>query len=423
MPTYAYNAIELATGRDRQGSVAGRSQGLAAAELKAQGLAVTSLSPDTSGSAAARRSGGSGDPGIVPRLRRRSLWRGRMARRKTLALFTRQLTTLVTAGMPLLRALEVLVRQEENQPFQTIIEGLAETIRSGGNLSDGLRLYPQAFDRLYVDMVKAGEVGGVLGTVLEYLALFLERTERIKRRVRTAMAYPVIILLVASAVLAGLMIFVVPKFEQIFAGMLKGQPLPPLTRAVFGAGSFAGQHLVAAAGIAMGIGLALAVFRKSRPGNRQLDGLLIRLPVLGDLLLKAAIARFSRTFGSLLASGVPMLDALVITRDTSGNACVAEALQTVHDRVREGATVAGPLGATSVFPRLVTGLIEVGEETGALPPMLRRIADTYDEEVDQAVAALAATIEPIMIVLMAAGVGVIVLALFLPMVSLIQHLQ
>jgi type IV pilus assembly protein PilC len=429
MPTYAYTAIEAGTGRECQGSIACDRRDLAAAALAARGLALTSLvSAPGPLEAAARPAPGASAVG--PSKSRRRLPRrlqafglGRAIGRQELAVFTRQLATLLKAGMPLLRALEVLGRQVAGQRFRELIEGLAETIRTGGNLSDGLQRSPEVFDRLYVDMVKAGETGGVLATVLERLAQFLERTERIKSRVKTAMAYPVIILVVAAAILAGLMVYVVPKFEQIFNGMLKGQSLPPLTRAVLAAAHFVGHHFAAAAGVAVGLGIALRMFRRSRRGGRMMDGLLIRLPVLGNLLLKAAIARFSRTFGSLLASGVPMLDALVITRETSGNACVAEALATVHDRVREGATVASPLEAASVFPRLVTGMIAVGEETGALPPMLRQIADAYDDEVDQAVAALTATIEPFMIVLMAAVVGVIVIALFLPMVSIIQHLQ
>jgi type IV pilus assembly protein PilC len=237
------------------------------------------------------------------------------------------------------------------------------------------------------------------------------------------MTYPVIIMVVAVGILAGLMVFVVPKFEQVFQGLLKGQPLPPLTRWVLAVANFVSHHVVAVFGLMVVLWLALGVVLKTRAGKRLTDWLLIKSPVLGDLMLKAAIARFTRTFGSLLASGVPILEALVITRDTSGNVHVVEALETVHERVKGGDSVARPLEATGVFPGLVTSMIEIGEETGALPDMLGRVADAYDEEVDNAVSALTAIIEPIMIVLMAIVVGAIVIALFLPIVSIIQHLQ
>jgi len=342
---------------------------------------------------------------------------------KGLTLFTRQLATLVKAGMPLLRSLEVLGRQEKNVAFRGVVEDLAETIRSGGNFSDGLRQHPRIFDRLYVNMVKAGEAGGVLDTVLKRLARFMEKTERIKGKVKSAMTYPFIVILLAVGIVSALMIFVVPRFEEIFSGLLKGQPLPALTQAVLGFSYFVKDHVVASLGIAVTVGLAFVVFRRTRPGTRALDRLTIRMPVLGDLFLKASIARFTRTFGTLLASGVPILQALTITRDTSGNVHVADAITVVHDRVKEGDTVAGPLESTGIFPGMVTSMIEVGEETGALADMLTRIADIYDDEVDNAVAGLTSIIEPLMIVALALLVGTIVIALFLPIVSIIQHLQ
>lgn len=348
---------------------------------------------------------------------------GRVVSRKRLTLFTRQLALLLKAGMPLLRALEVLARPERNPAFKAVIVGLADALRAGGNLSEGLQKSPAIFDELYVSMVKAGEAGGALDIVLDRLARFRERTERIQGRVKAAMTYPVVIMVVAACILTGLMVFVVPKFEAIFSGVLKGQPLPPLTRLVIGTGEFIHHHL---AGILGGLALLYGVtqlIRRSRSARRLTDGLLIKAPLLGDMFLKATIARFSRTLGSLLSSGVPILEALMLTRAASGNVWVAEALGVVHDRVTTGASVTRALEATAIFPGLVSSMIEVGEETGALPEMLGRIADTYDEEVDNAVAALTSIIEPIMIVLMALVVGVIVIALFLPMVGIVQHLQ
>jgi type IV pilus assembly protein PilC len=348
---------------------------------------------------------------------------GRPINGKGLAVFTRQLATLVKAGMPILRSLEVLARQEKRLAFKAVVEDIAETIRSGGSFSDGLAGNDRVFDRLYVNMVKAGEAGGVLDTVLDRLAVFMEKAQKIAGKVKAAMIYPIIIIFVATVIVSVLMVFVVPKFQDIFSGLLKGQPLPALTQGLMNVSNFIKDHYLFAAGGMLGAWIALKLFSRTKLGRRILDRLLIRMPLLGDLFLKAAIARFTRTFGTLLASGVPILQALIITRDTSGNVHVANAINVVHDRVKEGDNVATPLESTQVFPGMVTSMIEVGEETGALPDMLTRIADTYDEEVDNAVAGLTSIIEPIMIVFMAVMVGTIVIALFLPLVSIIQHLS
>jgi type IV pilus assembly protein PilC len=352
--------------------------------------------------------------------RRRSF--GRPINAKGLAVFTRQLATLVKAGMPILRSLEVLARQEKRPAFKVVIESIADTIRSGGNFSDGLAANERVFDRLYINMVKAGEAGGVLDTVLERLAVFMEKAQRIAGKVKSALVYPVIIVCVAVGIVSVLMVFVVPKFQAIFAGQLKGKPLPALTQRLIDVSNFFKDHTIAAAVGIVGCWLLFQAFSRARFGRRIIDMTLIRLPVFGDLVLKATIARFTRTFGTLLASGVPILQALIITRDTSGNVHVANAINVVHDRVKEGDNVARPLESTHIFPGMVTSMIEVGEETGALPDMLTRIADTYDEEVDNAVAGLTSIIEPIMIVFMAVVVGTIVIALLLPMVSIIQNL-
>jgi type IV pilus assembly protein PilC len=348
---------------------------------------------------------------------------GTVLNSKGLTVFTRQLATLVNAKMPILRSLEVLSRQEKRAGFKIVLEEIADTIRSGGNFSEGLAAHPKIFDRLYVNMVRAGEAGGVLSTVLERLSVFNEKSERIKGKVKSAMIYPVIISSVAVTIVSVLMVFVVPKFQEIFTGMLKGQPLPLLTQILLSVSYFMRDHFLLTGGVLIGLYFGFRLFKRTRVGARTIDWLLIHLPVFGDLVLKATIARFTRTFGTLLASGVPMLQAIVITRDTSGNVHVADALNSVHDRVKEGENVAKPLEGTAIFPGMVTSMIEVGEETGALPEMLTRIADSYDEEVDNAVAGITSVIEPIMIVFMAVMVGTIVIALFLPLVSIIQNLQ
>lgn len=407
MPRFDYQAIEANTGRQRSGVVEAAHAEAAAGALKARGLAPTRIRVQAE---------------AVPVRRRFNLRLGRPLAAKGLAVFTRQLAMLVNAGVPLVRALEILARQERNPAFRPVLEDLIGGIRAGGTLSDGLRRHPRVFDRLYVNLVRAGESGGVLEAVLARLAQFLEQGVQVRARLKAAMTYPVIILIVAATIVLALMTFVVPRFEAIFAGTLKGQALPALTQLVLGASRFLKEHTLLAGGLAAGVWLLLRLAARTGTGRRRLDRWKLRLPLLGDVLLKAAVARFARTFGTLLASGVPMLQALAIARDTAGNTHVAAAIQTVHDRVQAGDGVAGPLRATRVFPDMAPSMIEVGEETGALPEMLGRVADSHDEEVDRTVAALTTLIEPLMIVVMAVMVGTIVIALFLPIIRIVQSL-
>ncbi|MCF7688041.1 MAG: type II secretion system F family protein [Cephaloticoccus sp.] len=426
MPRFAYTAIEQASGRELQGVLEGTSIEAVIAVLKTRGLAPLEVNPQYVAelARARKKSAGSSTVGVRPgKRRRRGLnFPGSGVKTKELAVFTRQLGTLIKAGMPLLRSLEVLSRQERNSHFNPVIAALAETIRSGGTLSDGLQQYPRIFDRLYLNMVKAGEAGGVLEVVFDRLAQFLEKSMRVRGRIKSALTYPLIIVLVATGIVSALMVFVVPKFEVIFASTLKGQPLPALTQVVIGASTLLKNHALLTGMLGLGMYFLIQFWGRTKSGTKSLHGLQLHLPVLGDLFLKTAIARFTRTFGTLLSSGVPILDALRITRDTSGNVHVSAAITAVHDRVKEGDTVAVPLRATNIFPDMVPSMIEVGEETGALPEMLTRIADGYDEEVDHAVDALTSLVEPLMIVVMAFMVGTIVIALFLPIVRIIQSL-
>lgn len=429
MPKFTYSAIESASGKEKKGVVESATSEQAAAELKAMGLIPTSLAAE--GSAAKPASGAKKDTRKAPaeaaplraKKKKGSISFGKIINNAGLTVFTRQLATLVNAGMPIMRSLETLARQEKNPLFKEVIDSLVENIRSGGNFSDGLLQHPKVFDRLYVNMVKAGEAGGVLGTVLERLARFMEKAEKIKGKVKSAMTYPVIIVFVAVAIVGALMVFVIPQFEKIFSGMLKGQSMPALTLAVLSVSNFIKNHILITAGILFVGYFAFKAWHKTRSGTRAVDWLLLNAPGVGPLFLKSSISRFTRTLGTLLASGVPILQALLITRDTSGNVHVADALNLVHDRVKEGDNVARPLDSTKVFPTMVTSMIEVGEETGALPEMLNRVADTYDDEVDNSVAGLTSIIEPIMIVFMAVVVGTIVIALFLPIIKIIQSLQ
>jgi len=420
MPRFAYSAIEQRTGKEVSGGIEANSREAAASQLKKRGFAPLQIK------ASEAREAETAEPysaksSLRPK-KKIALILGRIVGPKEMAVFTRQLSSLIKAGMPLLRSLEVLARQERNKHFGSIIGTLANQVRGGGNFSEALQAHPKVFDRLYVNMVRAGEAGGVLAVVMERLAQFQEKSLRLRGRIRSATTYPAVIILVAVSIVAALMVFVVPKFESIFATTLKGQSLPLLTQVVVAASTFLKEHALLAAGgaVACVAGFRFAV--RTRRGARMLDTVSLRVPVVGDLLRKTEIARFARTLGTLLPSGVPILDALRITRDTSGNLRIAEAITLVHDRVKEGDSVAAPLRATRVFPDMVPSMVEVGEETGALPEMLMRIADNYDEEVDNSVNALTSLIEPLMIVLMAVMVGTIVIALFLPIVRIIQSL-
>ncbi|MBI3886316.1 MAG: type II secretion system F family protein [Opitutae bacterium] len=415
MPRFAYTAID-ARGSEKSGLLDAPDADQAVASLKARGLFPTNV---TQGSAArVALPSGAGAPKKSARALRLPFFDP--VSPKELSVFTRQLATLLHAGMPLLRGLEVLAKQEKNQAFQEVIAALGENIRSGGTLSEAMARHPEVFDRLFVNMIKAGEAGGVLDVVLERLARFQEKSLQLRGKVKAALVYPLIVMAVAVIILAGLLVFVVPKFKQIFADLLKGAPLPPLTQFVLTVSDAVRNHFLLALGVGAGLWFAFRAFRKSRAGARFLDTLAVRLPPFGDLFLKALIARFSRTLGTLLSSGVPILQALLITRDTSGNARVAEAIDFVHDRVKEGDPVARPLESAQVFPPMVTSMIDVGEHTGQLPEMLTKIADIYDEEVDNAVAGLSSLIEPILIVFLAVVVGTIVIALFLPIIRIVQ---
>jgi len=420
MPRFAYSAIEQRTGREMSGRLEAHSREAAASQLKRRGFAPLQIKPSEV------RTVENAEPysakSILPQKKKTAFILGRIVGSKEMAVFTRQLSSLIKAGMPLLRSLEVLARQERNKHFRPIIATLANQVRGGGTFSEALQQHPKVFDRLYVNMVRAGEVGSMLAVVLERLAQFQEKAVRLSGRIRAAMTYPCIILLVAVGIVAALMVFVVPKFETIFSTTLKGQALPFLTQVVVAASTFLKAHALLAVGLIAAVAVSLRFAAKSKCGIRLLDTLSLRIPVVGDLLRKAAIARFARTFGTLLPSGVPILDALRIARDTSANVRIAEAITLVHDRVKEGDSVAAPLRATRVFLDMVPSMVEVGEETGALPEMLIRIADNYDDEVDNSVNALTSLIEPMMIVLMAVMVGTIVIALFLPIVRIIQSL-
>ena len=415
MPTFAYTAVD-AQGKTHQGTVEANNAADAAAAIKKQGRFPTNIS-ESSGAAEKTKSkgfslslsfGGGAGTGKVPA--------------KVLTVFTRQLSTLISAGLPLLRSLRTLSKQEKNANLKKIMGFLAESVEGGTTFSEALAQHPKAFNKLYVNMVKAGELGGVLEVVLTRLAEFAEKSQRIRGKVTSAMVYPLVVLTIAVLIVAFLMLFIVPKFEAIFQDMLGGRPLPMITQLIMDLSRFIQAHffLLLIAGVILGVGIRFAL---KLPGiSSTLDRYKLKLPLFGDLLTKTSVARFSRTLGTLVSSGVPILQALQITRDTAGNERVSEAIESIHDNVKEGESMVAPMEASQIFPPMVVSMVQVGEETGQLPDMLTKVADVFEEEVDTAVAGLTSLLEPIMIVLLALIVGTIVVALFLPLITIIQDL-
>jgi type IV pilus assembly protein PilC len=431
MPTFAYIAKD-SSGKESRGTVDAASQAQAVSKVRGMGLFPTAIGETGGGSAssgsrsAPRKSAKKPAPkkkgsakNIEIKLPR--FLRGRV-KQKDLTVLTRQLATLVDAGLPLLRGLNVLKRQTAHPTLRETLGGMAEAVESGSTFSDSLTNFPKIFDNLYVNMVRAGEAGGVLEVVLNRLAEFAEKAEKIKNKVKGAMVYPIVVLIAAIGITGFLLIAVIPKFEAIFQDLMQGKELPPITRFVMNASELvvANWYIVLAA-VAVFVVL-FKIFAKTKHGGYILDVAKINMPMFGSLVRRTAIARMTRTLGTLLASGVPVLQALTIVRDTTGNAVISRAIQSVHDSVKEGESMTAPLSQCKVFPPMVISMVEVGEETGALPDMLNRVAETYDDEVDNAVAGLTSVIEPVMIILLAVIVGTIVIAMFMPMIQIISTL-
>jgi type IV pilus assembly protein PilC len=416
MAKFKYTAID-AKGKQKAGTVEAGDQDEASSKLSASGLMPTKISMISSGGAAAsRKKSGGGKQAKSAR------GFGRVISNEDLTTFTRQLATLLEAGLPLLRALEVMIRQEKNLRFKAVLEQIAEQVTSGNSLSDGLSQHPKIFDRLFVNMVRAGEAGGVLDVVLSRLAVFMEKALKTKKKVKSAMVYPIVVVSVAVAIVALLMVFVVPKFQTIFDDMLSGAALPAPTQLVINVSSFMQQNFLLTIGLILIVFFGFKFLLKTAFGAKCFDWCAINLPKVGDLVRKVNIARITRTFGTLLSSGVPILQSIVITKDITGNIFYSSALNRVHDSVRDGEPLAAPMEREGVFPNMVTSMVDVGEETGQLPEMLNRIADNYDEDVDNAVVGITSIIEPVMIVFLAVVVGFIVIALFLPIVEIIRQI-
>jgi type IV pilus assembly protein PilC len=341
---------------------------------------------------------------------------------KELAVFTRQFSVMIDAGLPLVQCLEILAGQQENKTFQKVLTGTRSSVEGGATLSTAMRQYPKVFDALYVNMVEAGETGGILDTILQRLSTYIEKNVKLQRAVKSALVYPIGVMTVAAGVITLLLWKVVPIFATLFAGLGVELPLP--TRVVIAMSNFVGSIFGLLILIAIGGTIfAIKTWYGTPQGRYVIDASILRAPLIGTLLRKIAVARFTRTLGTLISSGVPILEGLDITAKTAGNAVVERALQKVRKALEEGKTLTDPLKETEVFPGMVTQMIGVGEQTGAMDAMLQKIADFYEEEVDAGVKDLLTALEPVMIVFLGLVVGGVVISMYLPLFSLIGQLS
>ena len=435
MATFQFIAKDSA-GQERRGTIDAGDRAGAIAAIRAQGLFPTAIGEVKGGGAPAPAKAGK-KPAKAPaakapggkkkglgsmEIKLPAFLRGRV-KTKDLTSFTRQLATLVNAGLPLMRCIEVLKKQKLAPAMMDCLDGISEGIAGGATFSESLTAYPKIFDNLYINMVKAGEAGGVLEVVLSRLAEFAEKAQKIKNKVKGAMIYPSVVLVAAIGITAFLLLTVIPKFKQVFDDILGGQELPAVTQFVMSLADFVKNNGFVCLAIVVSLVVVKKLIGKTKKGAYLFDTIQLKVPVIGTLVSRTAIAQFTRTLGTLLSSGVPILQSLVIVRDTTANRVVRRAVQTVHDAVKEGESMTDPLASSGVFPPMVVSMVQVGEETGALPDMLTRIANTYDDEVDNAVAGLTAAIEPALIIFLAVVVGTIVVAMFLPMIKIISSVS
>lgn len=422
MPTFQYEALDDG-GKPQKGTITAATSDEAIARIRSQGYFPTSVREQK-----VKKSKGSGGAAKAGKKKggiNLSISIGGVST-KALTTFTRQLSTLQDAGLPILRSLQILEQQQKPGLLKDTLDAVHEDVASGATLSDAMGKHPKAFNKLYTKMIAAGEVGGVLDLILQRLAEFMEKAAKLKRRVIGALIYPAVVIFVAAVIVLGIMYFIVPKFEEIFEDF--DTDMPALTLFLIGFSKWLGgrQYDGQLPGIIwvllspIAIFMAFKLIRKSNAGKAATDWTLLKLPVVGGLAAKATIAKFTRTLGTLITAGVPILDAITITGETTGNYVYETALQKVHDSVRQGESFAEPLRQSKVTDAIVVNMIDVGEETGDLDKMLLKIADNFDEEVDVAVSSLVSLLEPVMIVVLGGIVGFIVVSLFLPLVKLMQ---
>jgi len=415
MPTFAYEAMNQA-GQEVKDEVDALSSEDALAKIRNLGYFPTRIREK--GGAKARVAA------TAKKKRGTGFSIGRVSR-KIITQTTRQLSTLQDAGLPILRSLNILEEQQKPGLMKNILRAVAEDIEGGATLSEACARHPKAFDRLYVNMVAAGEAGGVLDVILQRLADFMEKAEKVKKKIKGAMIYPIVVISFSLLIVSGIMVVVIPKFKDIFRDFDVTLPGPTLlligTSEWFVNGKPPGWAVVLIGPFV--VYMLFKLIRSSKGGRYVTDVVGIKLPVFGNLLQKSAVARFTRTLGTLISAGVPILEAITITRDTAGNEVYVRALDKVHDSIREGESFATPLRAAKVVDGLVTNMIDVGEETGELDKMLLKVADNYEEEIDVAVASLVSLIEPLMVAVLGGTVGFIVVALFMPLVELISSVS
>jgi len=423
MPVFAYEALNAA-GKPQKGTVEATSSEEAIQRIKAQGFFPTSVREQKKKEDAAAVAEGA----KKKKKKEISIGFGGVKQAK-LTQFTRQLSVLQDAGLPLLRSLQILESQQKPGKLKSVLQAVCEDVEGGTSLSESMAKHPRAFNRLYTKMVAAGEVGGVLDIILQRLAEFMEKAQRLKRKIKGAMIYPAAVVIIAAAIVTGIMYFIIPRFEEIFRDF--GVKLPWMTKFLIGtsnwiAGKNVGQVVPGAIYILFSpliIFFGVKLIRKAQPGRAATDTIVLWSPLFGRLIRKTTTARFTRTLGTLISAGVPILEAITITKETSGNYVFEKALGKVHDSIREGESFASPLRESKVCDAIVVNMIDVGEETGDLDAMLMKIADNYDEEVDVEVQSLVKLIEPMLMVFLGVVVGTIVVSMFLPLVAMIESLQ
>jgi len=402
MPTYLYTG-KTKRGRVTKGELEAADERMARLQLKRRNVEVTKLKPkpkDVFGSISFMQ------PKVT---------------KKDIVIFTRQFSTMIDAGLPLVQGLNILSEQMENATFKGILKQITKDVESGATLADALGKHPKVFDALFVNLVAAGEVGGILDTILQRLAAYIEKAEKLKSKVKGAMVYPIAVLGVGILVMGVIMVFVIPVFQDMFSSF--GESLPALTQVVIDISEFTKGNIHFIIG---GIIVFVWVFRRykrTQSGGRNIDFAILKLPIFGELIKKVTVARFTRTLGTMLSSGVSILDALEITAKTAGNVIVEEVIHDARTSIAEGQTIAEPLSESDIFPGMVSQMISVGESTGALDAMLEKIANFYDDEVDASVNALTALMEPLMMMFLAGALGPIIIAMYLPIFSMASAME
>lgn len=415
MAVFAFKAHDKRTNKEVSDSIEATSEVEAIATIKKKGFLPIEVREVRQKSAKNAAAGQAKSGGAL------SSFLGGGVKAKQVTLFTRQLSTLQDAGLPIVQSMQILTDMQRPGAFKMALGKVTEEVQSGTMLSEAMARYPRIWDRLYTNLVKAGEAAGALDVILRRLAEFREKAQTLKKKVIGAMIYPVAVLSIATIILSFIMIMIVPKFKQIFLDL--GIPLPGLTQALISFSSFMGSYWWLLLMMIIGGVVGLKLFARTEKGAAILDRIMLRVPVLGMIIKKSSVARFTRTLGTLVTSGVGFLEALDITKSATPNVVVRNAIQSVRDSVKEGETVNEPLRRSGVFDDIVVNMIKVGEETGELDKMLMKIADTYDEEVDSAVAAMMSLLEPMLIVFMGGAVGFIVIALFIPLIKIIENIS